>query len=182
MNRRKVAGVVITFEPGFSEWGFAIDTPYTCLKLINGKPELIDMSAMAKERKHYLIENTMNMLIHLGSMTKLINKNMTGVANFVEREAQKHFPELYPEAIKKVQEDAKKKEELQDARDKVLDAKEQNIRNVIYNLLLDPQADHQDLEYGQEHLEPLLTELTKDKGYGLLHGMIAALETFLKKR
>lgn len=92
IQRNKVAGIVILYEPGFSEYLCVIDTPFSRVRFTStpGKIEIQDKIEDFKgdevARKEAM-EQTMNMLLHLGSMSRLMFQNFNNMASQVEKKA-----------------------------------------------------------------------------------------------
>ncbi len=122
LKRRGIAGSVIIYEPGFSEYLAMIDPIYSAVQFGEkpGELKILDSlehygdEATRKER----LEATMNMLLHLANMSRLMFQNFNNMAHQVEKRAKVYGDKTSHEAGLQDQEGAEKPLTIQETQEK----------------------------------------------------------------
>jgi len=88
-----IAGSVVLYEPGFSEYLVVIDPIYSKIRFGDKPGQMVIMDDLQRDYygdeklRRESLEGTMNMLIHMANMNRLLFQNFNNMAGQVEKRA-----------------------------------------------------------------------------------------------
>lgn len=180
MDRYNVAGSATVYEPGFSEYLAVIDPIFSRIKFGQKPGQLVIMDDINdfkgdETARLEALEATMNMLVHLANMSRLMFQNFNNMANDIEKRALYKLPgekkaqttEEMMASVKKV--DAPVKDVPAPSKAKATE--DDHLRAVIYALLQDPNTKDVDPYRVETAMKKLL-----ERDHSLLNGILAIME------